>query len=45
MSTEEKAKEIAKENKMTYLKMGNDGSVYDVDSFDECEDSAMKMAE
>lgn len=42
---QEKAKEIAAENKMTYLEMENDGSVYDVDSFDECEQSALEMAQ
>ena len=44
MDYKEKAKEIATENKMTYLEMENDGSVYDVDSFDECEQSALEMA-
>lgn len=44
MTNEEKAKEIAEVNKMTYLEMENDGSVYDVDSFSECEDSALDMA-
>lgn len=45
MTNEEKAKEIAQENKMTYLEMENDGSVYDVDSFDEYEQSAIEMAQ
>lgn len=44
MDNKEKAKEIALENKMTYLEMENDGGVYDVDSFDECEQSALEMA-
>ena len=45
MTNEDKAKEIATENKMTYLEMENDGGVYDVDSFDECEQSAIEMAQ
>lgn len=45
MTNKEKATQIAKENKMTYLEMENDGGVYDVDSFDECEQSALQMAE
>lgn len=44
MTNKEKAKQIAEVNKMTYLEMENDGSVYDVDSFSECEDSALDMA-
>lgn len=45
MNNKLKAKEIAAENKMTYLEMENDGSVYYVDSFDECEQSALEMAQ
>lgn len=44
MDNKEKAKEIALENKMTYLERENDGGLYDVDSFDECEQSALEMA-
>lgn len=47
MSNEEKEKasHIAEVCNMTYLAMENDGGVYEVDSFADCERAAMIMAE
>ena len=45
MKNEEKARELAHNCKMTYLERENDGGVYDVDSYDECYDAALEMAE
>lgn len=45
ISNEEKAKRIAEACNMAYLAMENDGGVYEVDSFADCEQSSMLMAE
>jgi len=36
------ANDIAKDWKMTYLAMENDGGTYDVDSFDDCYGAALE---
>lgn len=44
MTNEEKSKRIAADNRLGYLEMENDGGVYEVNSEDECYQSAMEMA-
>ena len=41
-TNEEIANDIAKDWKMTYLAMENDGGTYDVDSFDDCYGAALE---
>jgi hypothetical protein len=41
-TNEEIANNIAKDWKMTYLAMENDGGTYDVDSFDDCYGAALE---
>ena len=45
MTNEEKSKKIAEQNLMTYVALENDGGTYEVNSEDECYQSAMEMAE